>query len=156
VRGFKYLHASQQRRKRRNEADWTPRPTRGSHQPNPEVNTMKLIQSLLVAAVVAVPVALPAAAFAQSNAPLTRAQVRAELVQLEKSGYNPAADYTQYPQNIQAALARESAKNGADAAAASAYGGAANASAGSVDKGASLSPSAGQDVVGLGPIYAHS
>lgn len=114
---------------------------------------MKLIQSLLVAAVVAVPVALPAAAFAQSNAPLTRAQVRAELVQLEKSGYNPAADYTEYPQNIQAALARESAKNGTDA---SAYGGAANSSAGSVDKGASVSPSAGQDVVGLGPIYAHS
>ena len=35
---------------------------------------------------------VPALAFAQSNAPLTRAQVRAELVQLENAGYNPLAD----------------------------------------------------------------
>ncbi|WP_321781812.1 DUF4148 domain-containing protein [Paraburkholderia sp. J94] len=113
---------------------------------------MKLIQSLIVAAVVAVPAALPAAAFAQSNAPITRAQVRAELVQLQQAGYNPAADYTQYPQNIQAALARESAQSGAADAA---YGGAANGSA-SGAKGVSVSPAAQQDVPGLGPIYAHS
>jgi hypothetical protein len=68
---------------------------------------MKLVQSLIIAAVVAV----PAVSFAQSNAPITRAQVRAELVQLEKAGYNPGSDQTQYPKNIQAAEARVSAAN---------------------------------------------
>ena len=44
-----------------------------------------LIQAVALAAVLAV----PAVSFAQSDAPVTRAQVRAELVQLEKAGYNP-------------------------------------------------------------------
>ncbi|HTR11131.1 MAG TPA: DUF4148 domain-containing protein [Paraburkholderia sp.] len=105
---------------------------------------MNLIKSLIVAAVVAVPVA----SFAQSSAPLTRAQVRAELVQLEKAGYNPSADYTNYPQNIQAAEARVGAQNGA---AASAYGGSV---AGSSAAGGATA-SAQHDIPGLGPIYAH-
>lgn len=37
---------------------------------------------------------LPALAFAQSNEPLTREQVRAQLIELEKAGYNPLADCT--------------------------------------------------------------
>ena len=61
---------------------------------------MKLVQSIVVAALLAV----PALSFAQSNQPLTRAQVRAELVQLQQAGYNPASDNTQYPVNIEAAL----------------------------------------------------
>jgi hypothetical protein len=76
---------------------------------------MKIVQALIVAAAIAV----PAVSFAQSNAPVTRAQVRAELVQLEKAGYNPGGDATQYPQNIQAAQARVDAQNGV---AASSYG----------------------------------
>ncbi|MGF6290665.1 DUF4148 domain-containing protein [Paraburkholderia youngii] len=110
---------------------------------------MKLVKSLIVAAVVAVPVV----SFAQSNAPVTRAQVRAELVQLEKAGYNPAADYNTYPQDIQAAEARVSALN---SAATSAYGGSANGSsaagAGAV-KVSALSQQ--QDVAGLASVYAH-
>jgi len=111
---------------------------------------MKLVQSLVVAALVAV----PALSFAQSSHALTRADVRAELVQLEKAGYNPAGDHTQYPSNLQAAQMRVDAQNGSAAAA---YGG--------VEKGASASgsrsstgamPRAQQDVIGLGPIYAHS
>jgi hypothetical protein len=78
---------------------------------------MKLIQSLVVAAVVAV----PALSFAQTAQPLTRAQVRAELVQLEQAGYNPGSDYTQYPRNLQAAEARVNAQN-------EAYGAATNGS----------------------------
>lgn len=68
------------------------------------------IQAVVVAAVLAAPVA----SFAQSNQPVTRAQVRAELVQLEKAGYNPArsAD-SDYPADIQAAEARVAAQNGA-------------------------------------------
>jgi len=71
---------------------------------------MKFVQSLIVAAVVIV----PAVSFAQSNGPVTRADVRAQLVQLEKAGYNPttANDYD-YPANIQAAEARVAAQNGA-------------------------------------------
>jgi hypothetical protein len=69
-----------------------------------------LIQVIAVAAVLVAPVA----SFAQSNQPATRAQVRAELVQLEKAGYNPAAaDDATYPADIQAAEARVVAQNGA-------------------------------------------
>ncbi|WP_429341659.1 DUF4148 domain-containing protein [Paraburkholderia sp. GAS42] len=42
----------------------------------------------------------------QANAPLTRAQVRAELVQLEQAGYNPAnANTVDFPTNSQFAQA---------------------------------------------------
>lgn len=80
-----------------------------------------LCQAFFVAAVLAAPVA----AFAQqSNAPVTRAKVRAELVQLEKAGYNPAKrDNTTYPADIQAAEARVAAQNDAGQAATTAVGG---------------------------------
>ncbi|KVQ46874.1 hypothetical protein WK03_12555 [Burkholderia cepacia] len=46
-------------------------------------------------------------AFAQSAAPLTRAQVRDELMRLEAAGYDPAkGDDGEYPADIQAAQAR--------------------------------------------------
>ena len=83
-----------------------------------------LISAVVVAAAV---FAAPVASFAQSNQPVTRAQVRAELVQLEKAGYNPATsnDYD-YPANIQAAEARVAAQNGT--AQTSGYGSATNGS----------------------------
>ncbi|SRR5258708_26254644 len=68
-----------------------------------------LIQAVVVAAVLATPVA----SFAQSNQPVTRAQVRAELVQLEKAGYDPFRNDRYYPADIQAAEARVVAQNGA-------------------------------------------
>jgi hypothetical protein len=103
---------------------------------------MKLVQSLVVAALVA----LPVVSFAQSNQPVTRAQVRAELIQLQQAGYNPASDQTQYPKNIEAAEARISASN---SAATTSYGAPGNATS------ASGSPSGVKPVIGLGPIYAH-
>jgi len=86
-----------------------------------------LCQTFLVAAVLAAPVA----AFAQqSNAPVTRAQVRAELVQLEKAGYNPAKrDNTTYPGDIQAAEARIAAQYDAGPAATTGVGGVASGTA---------------------------
>ena len=46
-------------------------------------------------------------AFAQSAAPLTRAQVRDELIRLEAAGYDPAkGDEGAYPADIQAAEAK--------------------------------------------------
>ena len=78
------------------------------------------MKSLIQAVVVAAVLAVPAVSFAQSSQqPLTRAEVKAQLVQLEKAGYNPAGDQVNYPANIQAAQARVDAQNGQ---AATAYG----------------------------------
>ena len=56
----------------------------------------------------------PVASIAQSNQPVTRAQVRAELVQLEKAGYNPARSADPYyPNDIQTAEARVALQNDA-------------------------------------------
>lgn len=71
-----------------------------------------MIKSFVPAVVIAAALAAPAFAFAQSNAPVTRAQVRAELVQLEKAGYNPGSSEVYYPQDVQAAEARVHAQNG--------------------------------------------
>jgi Domain of unknown function (DUF4148) len=73
---------------------------------------MKIIASLVIAAAA---LAAPVLSFAQSaDHSLTRAQVRAELVQLERAGYNPfnAAD-TRYPADIQAAEAKVAATHDA-------------------------------------------
>jgi Domain of unknown function (DUF4148) len=106
-----------------------------------KVEIMKLVQSLIVAAVFAI----PAVSFAQSNQPVTRAQVRAELIQLEKAGYNPSGDQTQYPKNIEAAQARVNAENGISA---SSYGSSTNGTS------ASSSRAAESGAAGLSPIYA--
>ena len=115
---------------------------------------MKAIKLFALAALAAAPVL----SFAQSNEPVTRAQVRAELVQLQHAGYNPAADYTQYPRNIEAALARVEAAQAPSQAASSSYGGVVGASseAGSTHRDTHAARGAQDDVPGLGPIYAHS
>lgn len=70
------------------------------------------MKSLIKAVALAVVLAAPVVSFAQSNQPLTRAEVRAQLVQLEKAGYNPSADNdATYPAQIQAAEARVAAQN---------------------------------------------
>jgi hypothetical protein len=70
------------------------------------------MKSLIEAAVIVALITAPLAAFSQTSQPVTRAQVRAELVQLEKAGYDPAtANSPDYPANIQAAEARVAAQN---------------------------------------------
>ncbi|KAA1003394.1 DUF4148 domain-containing protein [Paraburkholderia panacisoli] len=70
------------------------------------------MKSLIQAVVVAAALAAPVAAFAQANQGLTRAQVRAELVKVEKAGYNPArGEDPYYPADIQAAEGRVAAQN---------------------------------------------
>lgn len=72
------------------------------------------MKSLVQAVVIAATLAAPVAVFAQSNQPLTRAQVREQLIQIEKAGYNPSrANPNEYPANIQAAEARLAAQNSA-------------------------------------------
>ena len=81
------------------------------------------MRKLIPAVAIAVALAAPVAVFAQVNAPVSRAEVRAELVQIEKAGYNPArANPNAYPADIQAAEARVAAENHA----AGGYGGVVN------------------------------
>ena len=70
---------------------------------------------LISALVLSSALAAPAFAFAQSNAPVTRAQVKAELVQLEKAGYSPGGENVNYPQDIQAAEQKVWSQQGAAA-----------------------------------------
>lgn len=70
------------------------------------------MQSLIKAVALVVVLAAPVAAFAQSEQPLTRAEVKAQLVQIEQAGYNPAvATDATYPADIQAAEARVAAQH---------------------------------------------
>jgi hypothetical protein len=117
---------------------------------------MKLVQSLIVAAFVAVPVVSFAQSQSQPQQDLTRAEVRAEVVQLETAGYSPSSDNAQYPQNIEAAEAHINAGNDVTA-----YGGVAKGNSTSGVRApmkhvASNRTNDGSNVVGLGAIYAHS
>ena len=78
---------------------------------------------LISALVLSSALAAPAFAFAQDNGPVTRAQVKAELIQLEKAGYTPGGEDVNYPQDIQAAERRVAEQQGITS---SSYGPAAN------------------------------
>jgi hypothetical protein len=91
------------------------------------------MKSLIKAVAIAAVLAAPVASFAQSNQPVTRAEVRQQLAQLEQAGYSPASgNDPEYPSNIQAAEQRVQAQNPAVAqtqepvADTSGYGGVAN------------------------------
>jgi Tfp pilus assembly protein PilW len=79
-----------------------------------------MFKSLVPALAIAAALAVPGFAQASDNGPVTRAEVKAQLVQLERAGYNPASDQTTYPANIQAAQARVNAEQGTGA---SSFGG---------------------------------
>lgn len=71
------------------------------------------MKSLIEAVALVVALAAPVASFAQADQPLTRAEVKAQLKQLEQAGYNPAvATDPVYPADIQAAEARVAAGTG--------------------------------------------
>ncbi|MFL9910003.1 DUF4148 domain-containing protein [Paraburkholderia sp. RL17-337-BIB-A] len=84
------------------------------------------VRTLFSAVALASALAAPAVSFAQqSNGPVTRAQVRAELVELERAGFTPRGENVNYPEDIQAAEARVVAKKSG----ASSYGGVVSSSA---------------------------
>lgn len=66
-----------------------------------------------LAVAIAAAIAFPGAGYAQaSSAAVTRAQVRAEIVQLEGAGYRPGrANDPYYPADIQAAEAAVASRN---------------------------------------------
>ena len=81
------------------------------------------MKSLIHAVVVTAALAAPVTVFAQANTPATRAQVRAELIQLEKAGYHVASgNDSTYPAEIQAAEAKVAAQNDATGVGGSASG----------------------------------
>ncbi|PCE25964.1 hypothetical protein BWP39_15660 [Paraburkholderia acidicola] len=100
---------------------------------------------------VAAAIALPVAAYAQdSSSTVTRAQVRAELVQLESVGYRPSRVSPNYPTDIQAAEAAVAAQNGTGSNVGSSVGG--------VHSGSSASGNRVNSVVAnasIGSFYAH-
>ncbi|CAH2801519.1 MAG: hypothetical protein CBARDMAM_4388 [uncultured Caballeronia sp.] len=76
------------------------------------IMTKLLLSALLIASALAA----PSFAFAQdNNVPVTRAEVRAQLTQLEQAGYNQATNDNYYPQALQAAQQRVNASNGVTA-----------------------------------------
>lgn len=76
-----------------------------------------LMQAIVVAAVATASVV----SFAQENAPVTRAQVKSEIAQLEKAGCSPAGSNIDYPTQLQAAETRIGKETGS--AVTTAYGG---------------------------------
>jgi hypothetical protein len=61
----------------------------------------------LICTTLALALAAPAISFAQTtDQPVTRAQVRADLLQLENAGWRPSSQDASYPSDIQAAEAR--------------------------------------------------
>ena len=79
-----------------------------------------------LAVAIAAAIAFPVAGYAQeSSSAVTRAQVRAELVQLESVGYWPGrANDPHYPADIQAAEAAVASQKGAGSDVGSGVGGA--------------------------------
>jgi hypothetical protein len=74
-----------------------------------------IMKALICAALAATVLAAPALSFAQSaNGPVTRAEVEANLVQMEKAGYQPGRRDPYYPADIQAAEARMPAQAASD------------------------------------------
>jgi hypothetical protein len=63
------------------------------------------MKSLIRAVSVAVALCAPLVSFAQSNQPLTRDEVRADLARVVNAGYVPG-DWIHYPDNLEAAEAR--------------------------------------------------
>ena len=82
------------------------------------------MNSLVKTVALVVVLAAPVASFAQTEQPLTRAEVKAQLKQVEQAGYNPArSSDADYPADIQAAEARVAAQqNGTAGADGTGYG----------------------------------
>ena len=93
------------------------------------------MKALICAVFAAAIVAVPSLAFAQTtSAPVTRAEVRADLVRVEQAGYHPEENNLHYPADIQAAEARIHVAPGADHS----YGGVQNDSASGAQPPAAL------------------
>jgi hypothetical protein len=107
-----------------------------------------------LALAIAAAIAFPGAGYAQeSNSTVTRAQVRAELVQLESAGYRPGrANDPYYPADVQAAEAAVASQKGAGSNVESSVGG---TRSGSSDFGNRVSAAAAPANAPFDSFYAH-
>ncbi|MFL9965800.1 DUF4148 domain-containing protein [Paraburkholderia sediminicola] len=112
------------------------------------MNTRRLTLAIAAA------IAFPAAGYAQaSSSAVTRAQVRAELVQLEGVGYWPGrADDPHYPADIQAAESAVASQKDAGSNVDSSVGG---ARIGSSASGIRVTAGAASANAPFGSFYAH-
>jgi len=67
---------------------------------------VSIMKKVFVSGILAASFAVPSLSFAQSTAPVTHASLQAEIVQLQKAGYNPSQKDINYPSGIQAAEAK--------------------------------------------------
>ncbi|QBR01591.1 DUF4148 domain-containing protein [Paraburkholderia pallida] len=75
------------------------------------------MKMLLPAVLISCVLGAPTLACAQAtDAPITRAEVSADLIRVEQAGYNPASSDLYYPADIQAAEAKVAAHDGSPAA----------------------------------------
>jgi Domain of unknown function (DUF4148) len=100
--------------------------------------------TLVVATVLAFPVASHAQ---ETTSGLTRAQIRADLVQIEKAGYRPGQNDRYYPDDIQAAEAKIAASNATASLSTNSVGGS--------PVGSSASGNRANAVEMFGSVYAH-
>ncbi|HEF5870866.1 TPA: DUF4148 domain-containing protein [Burkholderia cenocepacia] len=112
------------------------------------------MKSLVQAIVVAAALVAPVVSFAQSGSTITRAQVRAELVQLQRAGYNSArGEDPHYPEAIQAATARIAEQQRALAQAqgvdASGYGAQAQGASASGSRAMGVRPASAEEMKSL-------
>jgi hypothetical protein len=99
---------------------------------------MKILMTSIVAAAA---LSVSTMSFAQSQpAPITHAQVQAELIQLEQAGYRPEGKQLNYPADIQAAEAKIHSQSPGDTS----YGGVSNI--GSLASGTSAMPLQGNSL----------
>ena len=107
-----------------------------------------------LALAIAAAITFPVAGYAQeSSSTVTRAQVRAELVQLESVGYRPSqANDAHYPADIQAAEAAVASRKDAGSNVDSSVGG---TGSGSSAAGIRVTAGAVPANASLGALYAH-
>jgi hypothetical protein len=74
-----------------------------------------MFKSMVPAIVLVSALGAPAFAYAQDADTVSRAAVKADLVQMEQSGYNVEGDHTTYPAQTQAAEQRVEAARGVTA-----------------------------------------
>ncbi|SAK98732.1 membrane protein [Caballeronia temeraria] len=76
---------------------------------------MKRFNKVVTVAMAVVALASSGMATAQNATPVTRAQLKAELIALEKAGYNPSrSSGADYPLNLQAAERKVAAERSID------------------------------------------
>jgi Domain of unknown function (DUF4148) len=112
----------------------------------PSITEIGIMKTLIGLSLAVSALLSPALSFAQNTAaPLTRAQVYADLVRVEQAGYNPSAsDDSTYPADIQAAEAKVSAQNDSQTANASA-----ESTSRTVETSAMGAPMAGSSASGM-------